>query len=177
MKADGKLSAEYIESESEFSALSSCIGAAAAGVRAYTATCSQGMALMHEVVFASAGMRLPMVMTVANRALSAPLNIWNDQQDSISERDSGWIQIYAETNQEAVDTHFQAFKISENPNVLLPVMVCMDGFFLTHTMEPIEVPEKKSRLKNSCRSMRPAMQGLTRKPRSPRAPLSILNII
>lgn len=143
MKADGKLSAEYIESESEFSALSSCIGASAAGVRAYTATCSQGLALMHEVVFAAAGMRLPMVMTVANRALSAPLNIWNDQQDSISERDSGWIQIYVETNQEAVDTHFQAFKISENPNVLLPVMVCMDGFFLTHTMEPIDVPEKE----------------------------------
>jgi len=143
MKANGKLNAEYIESESEFSALSSIIGASAAGVRVYTATSSQGLALMHEVLFASAGLRLPLVMTVANRALSAPLNIWNDHQDSISERDSGWIQIYVETNQEAVDTHVHAFRIAENSEVLLPIMVCMDGFFLTHTVEPIDVPEKK----------------------------------
>ena len=143
MKADGKLNAEYIESESEFSALSSIIGASAAGVRVYTATSSQGLALMHEVLFVAPGLRLPLVMTVANRALSAPLNIWNDHQDSISERDSGWIQIYVETNQEAVDTHVQAFRIAENANILLPIMVCMDGFFLTHTVEPIDVPEKK----------------------------------
>lgn len=143
MKADGKLSAEYIESESEFSALSSIIGASAAGVRVYTATSSQGLALMHEVLFASAGLRLPLVMTVANRALSAPLNIWNDHQDSISERDSGWIQIYVETNQEAVDAHVQAFRIAENSNILIPIMICMDGFFLTHTVEPIDIPEKK----------------------------------
>ncbi len=142
MKADGTIDAEFIESESEFSALSSIIGASAAGVRAYTATSSQGLALMHEVLFASAGLRLPLVMTVANRALSAPLNIWNDHQDSISERDSGWMQIYVETNQEAIDTHMQAFKIAENPKVLLPIMVCMDGFFLTHTTEPLEIPEK-----------------------------------
>ncbi len=143
MKSDGKLKAEYIESESEFSALSSIIGASATGVRVYTATSSQGLALMHEVLFASAGLRLPLVMTVANRALSAPLNIWNDHQDSISERDSGWIQIYVETNQEAIDTHIHAFKIAENSKVLLPIMVCMDGFFLTHTTEPLDVPEKK----------------------------------
>ncbi|MBU4246343.1 MAG: pyruvate ferredoxin oxidoreductase [Nanoarchaeota archaeon] len=143
MKANGTLNAEYIESESEFSALSSIIGASAAGVRVYTATSSQGLALMHEVLFASAGLRLPLVMTVTNRALSAPLSIWNDHQDSISERDSGWIQIYVETNQEAVDTHIQAFRIAENSEVLLPIMVCMDGFFLTHTVEPIDVPEKK----------------------------------
>lgn len=143
MKADGKLNAEYIESESEFSALSSIIGASAAGVRVYTATSSQGLALMHEILFASAGLRLPLVMTVANRALSAPLSIWNDHQDSISERDSGWIQIYVETNQEAVDTHVQAFRIAENSDTLIPIMVCMDGFFLTHTVEPIDIPEKK----------------------------------
>ncbi len=143
MKSDGKIEAELIESESEFSALSSIIGASAAGVRAYTATSSQGLALMHEVLFASAGLRLPLVMTVANRALSAPLNIWNDHQDSVSERDSGWIQIYVETNQEAIDTHIHAFKIAENKNILLPIMVCMDGFFLTHTTEPMDVPEKK----------------------------------
>lgn len=143
MKSDGKIDAELIESESEFSALSSIIGASAAGVRTYTATSSQGLALMHEVLFASAGLRLPLVMTVANRALSAPLNIWNDHQDSISERDSGWIQIYVETNQEAIDTHIHAFKIAENQNIILPIMVCMDGFFLTHTTEPLDVPEKK----------------------------------
>src|SRR3990170_3979919 len=100
MVANGEIKSRYLEVESEFSALSACIGATATGFRSFTATSSQGLALMHEVLFAGAGMRLPLVMVVANRALSAPINIWNDQQDSISERDSGWIQIYVETVQE-----------------------------------------------------------------------------
>ena len=142
MKANGEIKSEYLEVESEFSALSACIGATATGFRSFTATSSQGLALMHEVLFAGAGMRLPVVMIVANRALSAPINIWNDQQDSISERDSGWIQIYVETVQEAVDSLLQAYKIAEE--TLVPVMVCMDGFYLTHVVEPVDVPEQKA---------------------------------
>jgi pyruvate ferredoxin oxidoreductase alpha subunit len=141
--ADGKLKSKFMEVESEFSAISSVAGACAAGSRTFTASSSQGLALMHEVLFASAGLRLPLVMVVANRALSAPINIWNDQQDSISERDSGWIQLYVETVQEAADTLIQAYKIAEDKRVLLPVMVCMDGFILTHTMEPVDLPEEK----------------------------------
>lgn len=137
--ADGELDAHYIKVESEHSAMSAAIGASGAGVRVFTATSSQGLAYMHEPVFAAAGMRVPIVMANANRALSSPINIWNDQQDSISERDSGWIQIYAETGQEAFDTVLQAFKISENPDVLIPTMVCIDGFILTHTVDPVEV--------------------------------------
>lgn len=143
MVADGELNSKYLEVESEFSAISSLAGASATGVRTFTATASQGLALMHEVLFAVSGMRLPIVMVVANRALSAPINIWNDWQDSISERDAGWIQLYVETNQEAVDTIIQAYKISEDQKVLLPVMVCMDGFYLTHTNEPVDIPDKK----------------------------------
>ncbi len=139
--ADGRIKSKFLEVDSEFSAISSVAGAVAAGSRAFTATCSQGLALMHEVLFAIAGMRLPVVMVVANRALSAPINIWNDQQDSISERDSGWIQLYVETAQEAVDTVIQAYKIAEDNGVLLPIMVCMDGFILTHTVEPVNVPD------------------------------------
>jgi len=139
--ADGRIKSKFLEVESEFTAISSVAGAVAAGSRTFTATCSQGLALMHEVLFAIAGMRLPVVMVVANRALSAPINIWNDQQDSISERDSGWIQLYVETAQEAVDTVIQAYKIAEDRRVLLPVMVCMDGFILTHTIEPVNVPD------------------------------------
>lgn len=137
--ADGDLDAHYIKVESEHSAMSAAIGASGAGVRVFTATSSQGLAYMHEPVFAAAGMRVPIVMANANRALSAPINIWNDQQDSISERDSGWIQLYAETGQEAFDTILQAYKISENQDILLPTMVCIDGFILTHTVDPIEV--------------------------------------
>ncbi|MEM4272611.1 MAG: transketolase C-terminal domain-containing protein, partial [Candidatus Bilamarchaeaceae archaeon] len=111
----------------------------------FTTTDSQGLFLMHEALFAASGMRLPMVIVNANRAVSAPLNIWNDQQDSISERDSGWIQIYCNNNQEAVDAVPQAFKISED--TLLPVMVCVDGFYLTHIVEQIDVPEKELILK------------------------------
>ncbi len=131
----------YTAVESEFSAISMLVGASAAGARAFTTTDSQGLALMNEVLFAAAGMRLPMVIVNANRSLSAPLSIWNDHQDSISERDSGWIQLYCKNNQEVVDTVPQAFKISED--TCIPVMVCMDGFYLTHLVEQIDVPDKE----------------------------------
>ncbi len=140
-EANGELGGKIIRVESEFSAISAVVGASARGIRAYTATSSQGLALMHEVLFAASGMRLPIVITVANRALSAPLNIFNDWQDSISERDSGWLQFYGEDSQEVVDLMIQAYKIAEDKRVLLPTMVCMDGFFLTHTYDVIDVPE------------------------------------
>ena len=143
--AQGKLKSKHIEVDSEFSALSACIGGSAAGSRVFTATASQGLALMNEVLFAASGMRLPIVMVVANRALSAPINIWNDWQDSISARDSGWIQLYCETVQEIVDTIIQAYKIAEDKNILLPVMVCMDGFFLTHVVEVLDMPKSVSK--------------------------------
>lgn len=139
MVADGDLDCEYVRVESEFAACSVVLGASATGVRVYSSTASQGLALMFEVLFSVSGMRLPVVMTVANRALSAPLNIWNDQQDSIAVRDSGWVQIYVEDNQEAMDAIPQAYKVAEDHDVLLPVMVCMDGFTLTHTYEPVEL--------------------------------------
>jgi len=138
----GKLDAEFVNVESEFSAASVVLGASAAGARAYTATSSQGLLLMSEVVYCIAGMRLPIVMTCANRAISAPLSIWNDQQDSMALRDAGWIQLHAEDNQEAADLHIQAFKIAEQ--TYLPVMVCMDGFILTHAYEPVDIPDQKS---------------------------------
>lgn len=138
--ADGKLDCEYVSVESEFSAASVVLGAAAAGSRAYTASASQGILLMAEVLYNIAGMRIPMVMTCANRAISAPLSIWNDQQDSMSVRDAGWIQLYCADNQEAVDTTIQAYRIAERTE--LPVMVCVDGFTLTHTLEPIELPSQ-----------------------------------
>ncbi len=137
----GKLEAEFVNVESEFAAASVVLGASAAGARAYTATTSQGLLLMNEVIYCIAGMRLPIVMTCANRAISAPLNIWNDQQDSMTVRDAGWIQMHAEDNQEAADLHMQAFKIAERTN--LPTMVCMDGFILTHAFEPVDVPDQK----------------------------------
>jgi pyruvate ferredoxin oxidoreductase alpha subunit len=139
--ADGKLKSKFLEVESEFSAMSSVVGAVAAGSRVFTATSSQGLALMHEVLFATSGLRLPVVMVVANRALSAPINIWNDHSDTMAERDSGWIQLYTEDVQETVDTLIQAYKIAER--VLLPVMVCMDGFILTHVIEPVDIPDQK----------------------------------
>lgn len=141
--ADGDLPAEYIRVESEHSAISAAVGASGTGVRVFTATSSQGLALMHEILFAAAGLRNPIVMGNANRALSAPLSIWNDQQDSISQRDTGWLQFYAENAQEALDFIIQAYKISENENVLLPSMVCVDGFILTHTVEPVDVPSQE----------------------------------
>jgi pyruvate ferredoxin oxidoreductase alpha subunit len=138
---EGKLEAEFINVESEFSAASVVLGASAAGARTYTTTTSQGLLLMNEVIYCIAGMRLPIVLTCANRAISAPLNIWNDQQDSMTVRDAGWIQLHAEDNQEAADLHMQAFKIAEQ--TFLPVMVCMDGFILTHAFEPVDIPEQK----------------------------------
>ncbi len=139
--ADGDIDAEYIRVESEHSAISACLGASGTGVRVFTATSSQGLALMHEIIFAAAGLRAPIVMADANRALSAPLSIWNDQQDSISERDSGWMQIYAENGQEALDSILMAYRVSEDKEVLLPTMVCIDGFILTHTVDPVDIPE------------------------------------
>lgn len=136
----GNLAAEYINVESEFAAMSVSIGASATGARAYTATSSQGLLYMVEPVYNAAGMRLPIVMTVANRAIGAPINIWNDHSDTMSQRDSGWLQLYAEDNQEAADLHVQAFRIAEELSV--PVMVCMDGFILTHAVEPVDVPEQ-----------------------------------
>jgi pyruvate ferredoxin oxidoreductase alpha subunit len=138
---EGELEAEFINVESEFSAASVVLGASAAGARAYTTSTSQGLLLMTEVIYCIAGMRLPIVLTCANRAISAPLNIWNDHQDSMSVRDAGWIQLHAEDNQEAADLHIQAFKIAESTS--LPVMVCMDGFILTHAFEPVDIPEQK----------------------------------
>ena len=138
--ADGKMDCELVSVESEFSAASLVLGAACAGSRTYTASASQGILLMSEVLYNIAGLRIPMVMTCANRAISAPLSIWNDQQDSMAVRDAGWIQLYCANNQEAVDTTIQAYRIAEATE--LPVMVCMDGFTLTHTLEPIDIPEQ-----------------------------------
>jgi len=143
MVADCELDADYITVESEFSALSACLGASAAGSRVYSATTSQGLALMFEVCFNVAGLRQPVVMTIANRSLGAPLSIWNDQQDSISLRDSGWLQVYAEDNQEAVDLHMIAYRVCEDHDVLLPAFVCFDGYVLTHTYEPVSIPTQE----------------------------------
>lgn len=140
--ANGEMDCQFIPMESEHSAMSAAIGASAAGVRTCTATASQGLALMHEMLFIASGMRLPIVMAVGNRALSAPINIWGDHSDTMSERDTGWIQLYAEKNQEALDLMLAAFKVAEDKAVLLPAMVGMDAFVLTHTMEVIDVPEQ-----------------------------------
>ena len=137
----GELSqCEYLMVESEFGALSACIGASAMGARAYTASASQGLLFMAEALPNASGLGLPIVMTVANRAIGAPINIWNDHSDAMSQRDAGWIQLFAESNQEAVDLHIQAFVLAER--VSLPVMVCMDGFVLTHAVEEIDVPDQ-----------------------------------
>lgn len=138
VKAGDLAPCEFVNVESEFAAMSVAIGASAAGARAYTATASQGLLYMAEALYNAAGLGLPIVMTVANRAIGAPINIWNDHSDSMSQRDCGWIQFYAETNQEALDLHIQAFRIAEE--VSLPVMVCMDGFILTHAHERLEIP-------------------------------------
>jgi len=140
---NGELDAISIPCESEHSAISAAIGASATGVRTYTASSSQGLALMNEILFIASGMRMPIVMMIANRALSAPINIWNDHQDQISERDTGWIQFFAESTQEAVDTAIQAFKIAENKNVLLPVMFGIDGFTLSHVLENVDMPSQQ----------------------------------
>lgn len=129
---------EFINVESEFAAMSVAIGASATGARSYTATASQGLLFMAEAVYNASGLGLPIVMTIANRAIGAPINIWNDHSDAMSQRDSGWLQLYAETNQEAADLHIQAFKLAEE--LSMPVMVCMDGFILTHAYERVDIP-------------------------------------
>ncbi|RYP87788.1 pyruvate ferredoxin oxidoreductase [Nocardioides guangzhouensis] len=131
---------EYLMVESELGAMSACIGSSAMGSRTYTATASQGLLFMAEALFNASGLGLPIVMTVANRAIGAPINIWNDHSDSMSMRDSGWVQLFASSNQEAVDLHVQAFRLAER--LSLPVMVCMDGFVLTHAVEQVDVPEQ-----------------------------------
>jgi len=140
--ADGELDAEFVKVESEFGAASVVLGASAAGARAYTATSSQGLMLMAEVLWNMAGMRLPVVLACANRSVSSPLSIWCDHQDAESIRDCGVIQIYAEDAQEAVDQHVIAFKVAEDRRVLLPMMVNLDGFLLTHVFEPVELPDQ-----------------------------------
>ena len=132
---------EFINVESEFSAMSVAIGSSATGARTYTATASQGLLFMAEAVYNAAGLGLPIVMTEANRAIGAPINIWNDHSDSLSMRDSGWIQLFAETNQEALDLHVLAFRLAEE--LSLPVMVCMDGFILTHAYERVDMPTQQ----------------------------------
>ncbi len=129
---------QYVNVESEFAAMSVAIGASAAGARAYTATSSQGLLFMAEAVYNAAGLGLPIVMTIGNRAIGAPINIWNDHSDSMALANSGWIQLYAESNQEAVDLHIQAYRLAEQLSV--PVMVCVDGFILTHATERIDLP-------------------------------------
>jgi pyruvate ferredoxin oxidoreductase alpha subunit len=138
-QADGEADYEYVRAESEFAAISVLVGASAAGVRTYSASSSQGLLLMTEVLYNIAGMRLPIVLTCANRAVSAPINIWNDQQDAVTMRDSGWIMLFGETVQEVCDLHILAYKVAEA--LRLPVMVNLDGFILTHVVEPADILE------------------------------------
>jgi len=133
---------EFINVESEFAALSVAIGASAAGARAYTATASQGLLYMAEAVYNASGLGLPIVMTVGNRAIGAPINIWNDHSDAMSMADAGWMQLFAETNQEAADLHIQAFKLAEE--LSMPIMVCVDGFILTHAVERVDIPSQEA---------------------------------
>jgi pyruvate ferredoxin oxidoreductase alpha subunit len=141
--ADGKIDAEFVTVESEHSAISAIIGASGTGARVYTATSSQGLMLMHEILPIASAMRLPLVMGIANRAVSGPLNILNDHSDIMPQRDSGWISIFVENGQEAIDVSIQAFKIAEHKDVNLPVCVNIDGFQLTHMVEPVEFPEQE----------------------------------
>ena len=143
MVNNGSLNAEYIPVESEHSAISACLGSSAAGARTFTAAASQGLALMHEILFAASSLRLPMVMAVANRALSAPINIWADHSDIMPQRDTGWVQIFAENGQDVFDLMLHAFRLSEDSRILLPVMVSMDGFTLSHVMEPVSILSKE----------------------------------
>jgi pyruvate ferredoxin oxidoreductase alpha subunit len=141
MCADGRLDAQYIKVESEHSAMAACIGASATGVRTFTATSSQGLALMHELLHWAGGGRLPIVMADVNRAMAPGWNIWADQNDSLAQRDTGWVQLYCETNQEVFDTTVQAFKLAEQVN--LPVMIILDAFFLSHTSEPVDLTDQE----------------------------------
>ncbi len=142
--ASGELDAEYIPIESEHSAMSACLGSSAVGARTFTATAGQGLELMHEVLFVASAMRLPIVMAVANRAVSSPLSVWGDHSDVMACRDVGWIQIFAENGQEVVDNAICAFKMAEDNRVLLPVMLNLDGFHLSHMVEPVLMPEQKA---------------------------------
>lgn len=141
--ADGELDAEYVPVESEHSAISACIGSSAAGARTFTATCAQGLALMHEILFIASALRTPIVMVVVNRALSGPISIWNDHSDIMAERDCGWIQTFAENGQEVFDLTLHAIRVAEDHRVLLPIMVNLDGFILSHVIEPIEIPDRE----------------------------------
>ena len=141
---NGELNARYVRVESEHSAMAACIGAAAIGVRTFTATSSHGLLLMHEMIHWAALARLPIVMVNVNRAIGPGWNIWSDSNDSMGQRDTGWIQIYASSNQEVYDSIIQAYKIAENEEVMLPAMVCYDGFILSHTSMPVEVPEQST---------------------------------
>ncbi len=141
MCADGRLDARFIKVESEHSAMAACIGAAATGVRTFTATSSQGLALMHELLHWAALGRLPIVMGEINRAMAPGWSIWTDQNDSLAQRDTGWIQLYCETNQEVLDTTIQAFRLAET--VDLPVMIVLDAFYLSHTSEPVDIPDRE----------------------------------
>jgi len=143
MVANGEVDAEYIPVESEHSAMSACLGASAVGARTFTATAGQGLELMHEVLYIVSSMQLPVVMAVANRALSAPINVWGDHSDLMAVRDTGWIQIVVENGQEAVDNVLCAFCIAEDHRVLLPVMIHLDGFHMTHVIEPIIIPDRE----------------------------------
>ena len=140
---DGRIDAEFITVESEHSSISACAGASATGARAYTATSSQGLMLMHEILPIVSAMRLPVVMGNANRAVSGPLNIWNDHTDIMPQRDSGWIVMHAENGQEVIDMTIQSFKIAEHPDIMLPTVLNMDGFQLTHMIEPLEFPTQE----------------------------------
>lgn len=141
VKAGKIKNCEFLNVESEFAAMSVLVGASAAGVRTYTATSSQGLLYMAEVLFNASGLGLPIVMTCGNRSIGAPINIWNDHGDSMSMRDCGWIQLHAESNQEALDLHIQAFRLAEE--LSCPVMVCMDGFILTHAYERVDMPTQE----------------------------------
>ncbi|MDR1982690.1 MAG: hypothetical protein LBQ08_02750 [Holosporaceae bacterium] len=141
VRSNELLNCEFINVESEMAALSVAIGSQATGVRSYTATSSQGLLYMLEAVYNVSGLELPIVMTLGNRAVGAPINIWNDHSDAMSARDSGWIMLFAETNQEALDLHIQAFKIAET--IKCPVMVCVDGFILTHAYDQVDIPSQK----------------------------------
>ncbi len=142
MVAEGKLKSQFVNVESEHSAASAVLGAVATGQRVFTASSSQGLILMSEVLFNAAGMRMPVVLVCVNRALSAPINIWNDHQDSMALRDSGVIQLYGESNQEVADLILQAYRLAEDPHILLPVMVCLDGYILSHGYEVVDIPEE-----------------------------------
>ena len=142
MQADGRADIDYIRVESEHSAMAACIGASMGGVRTFTATSGQGLFLMHEMLHYASGARVPIVMANVNRAGAAPWSIWSDQTDSVSQRDTGWIQLYCEGNQEVLDTTIMAFKIAES--IRLPVMVVLDAFFLSHTSEPIDIPDMET---------------------------------